>query len=106
MELELNSRGIRTVREAPFRVWYKGVELDRPRKVDLLVENELCLELKTLPVMGESQFNQLMSYLRLSNRRLGYLMNFAAPAFTVSKCTDISYMDKGIYRIVNFDVPE
>ncbi|MEL7220518.1 MAG: GxxExxY protein, partial [Bacteroidota bacterium] len=69
---------------------YKGRALDKYFVADLIVENEIILELKCVEEIKPVHEVQLVTYLKLSNRRLGYLMNF-----NVTKLTD------GLRRRVN-----
>ena len=73
---ELQLRGIAFRRQVPLPVVYKGVKLDCGYRIDLIVEDKIIVELKAvadLPVVAEAQ---LLTYLRLSGKRVALLINF------------------------------
>ncbi|HEY0029636.1 MAG TPA: GxxExxY protein [Bacteroidia bacterium] len=76
---EFELRGIKAKSQVTVPLVYKGFELSKEFKIDILVEDEIILELKSseklLPVFEA----QLISYLRLTNKKLGYLINFNVP---------------------------
>jgi GxxExxY protein len=77
---ELRLRGISSVRQLPQPVIYKGEELeDEGYKIDLLVENSTIVELKTVSELLPIHHSQLLTYLRLSEKKLGLLINFHVP---------------------------
>src|SRR5260370_17561121 len=87
---ELSKRGVRALPEVPVPVVYDGKKLaDVGYRVDLLVENELILEVKSVEAVAPVHTAQLLSYLRLSKRRLGLLLNF-----------NVVHLRDGIYRRV------
>ncbi len=87
---ELRSRGIEVIEEVEMPVNYKEVEIDVGYRVDLLVANEVIVELKAVIEMKPVFMAQIITYLRLSENSLGYLINF-----NVKKIKD------GIKRVVN-----
>ena len=77
---ELRLRGIPSVRQLPQPVIYKGEELeDEGYKIDLLVEDSIIVELKTVSELLPIHHAQLLTYLRLSEKKLGLLINFHVP---------------------------
>lgn len=77
---ELRLRGISSVRQLPQPVIYKGEKLeDEGYKIDLLVEDSIIVELKTVSELLPIQHAQLLTYLRLSEKKLGLLINFHVP---------------------------
>lgn len=77
---ELRLRGISSVRQLPQPVVYKGEELeDEGYKIDLLVEDCIIVELKTVSELLPIHHSQLLTYLRLSEKKLGLLINFHVP---------------------------
>jgi GxxExxY protein len=77
---ELRLRGINSVRQLPQPVIYKGEELeDEGYKIDLLVEDCIIVELKTVSELLPIHHSQLLTYLRLSEKKLGLLINFHVP---------------------------
>jgi GxxExxY protein len=58
---------------------YKGYELSKEFKIDILVENEIIMELKSSEIMHPVYEAQIISYLKLTNKKLGFLVNFNVP---------------------------
>ncbi len=76
LHYELRERGVRVQRQQPVQVIYKGRPLDHAYRVDLLVEGMIVVELKAVDAMHDVHLAQLLSYLKLTNCRLGLLINF------------------------------
>lgn len=91
-ELELRKVLFERQRELPIE--YKGKELDCGYRLDVVVNNEIILELKSCEKIKPIHKAQLLTYLKLSNIKLGLLLNFNTPA-----------MKEGIVRVVN-ELPE
>ncbi len=88
---ELNKRQIETRVEVPVPMIYDGTKLlDVGYRIDILVEGELVIEVKALEAIAPVHTAQLVSYLKLANRRLGLLINF-----------NTVHLKDGIYRRVN-----
>jgi GxxExxY protein len=73
---ELHIRGMWVESEVPVTVKYKGDVITEAYRVDLLVNNKLVVELKAVDQLTSVHKAQLLTYLRLMNRRLGLLINF------------------------------
>jgi GxxExxY protein len=76
---ELQCNDIAHICEHPVPVEYKGVRLDCGYKVDLLVENALIVELKSVEQVQQIHEAQLLTYLKLAGIGLGLLINFNVP---------------------------
>ena len=76
---EFELREIEAKNQVTVPLVYKGFELSKEFKIDILVENEIIIELKSTEVMIPVFEAQLISYLRLTGKRLGYLINFNVP---------------------------
>ncbi len=87
---ELKLRGINAVQEVFFSLHYRGNKLDKDFRIDILVENEIIIEVKAVEILLPVHTVQLISNLKLSAKRLGFLINFNVPAFK-----------EGIHRYVN-----
>ncbi len=87
---ELEQRGLWVNKQVALPVSYKEVELEVGYRLDLLVQNKVVVELKSVKELLPVHTAQLLTYLKLSNHRLGLLINF-----NVAKLTD------GIKRIAN-----
>jgi GxxExxY protein len=73
---ELEQMGLRVASEVAVPVSYKGVELECGYRLDLLVEGEVVVELKSVEELLPVHQAQLITYLRLSGHRVGLLINF------------------------------
>ncbi len=73
---ELRKRGLQVVKEAPIPLWWKGTRLDTGYRADLLVGDELIVELKSVEHVTPAHKKQVLTYLRLADKRLVLLLNF------------------------------
>ena len=87
---ELRLRNIPCLTEVPLRVEYRGLEFDVAYRVDLLVADKIVVELKAVEKVLDVHEAQLLSYLRLQDKRLGLLINF-----------HVRMLKDGIKRVVN-----
>jgi GxxExxY protein len=76
---ELNARGLKFRRQVELPVRYKSVHLDCGYRLDLVVEDLIVVELKSVQAFEPVHSAQLLTYLRLSNLPLGLLLNFNVP---------------------------
>ena len=76
---ELRSRQLNVNEMVPVPLKYKGEPLNKDYIADILVENEIILELKAIEEILAVHEAQILSYLKLSNKRLGFLINFNVP---------------------------
>lgn len=87
---ELKERGLKVERQMEVPIRYKANELKTPLRLDLLIENTIIVELKSVEEMKPVFAKQLLTYLRLLDKRVGLLVNFSA-----------NNIREGITRIVN-----
>lgn len=73
---ELKKRGLHVQAQVPFPVVYESVRLDVGYRIDLLVENTIIVELKACEAIAPVHRVHLLSYLKLTNKPLGLLLNF------------------------------
>jgi GxxExxY protein len=73
---ELNTIGLKVRNQVPVPVVYKEVKLDIGFRLDLIVEEQVIVEIKSVELMHNVHKKQLLTYLRLSNKKLGLLVNF------------------------------
>ena len=73
---ELEKRGLKVERQVEVPIHYKGNELKTPLRLDLLVEDKVIVELKSVEEMKPVFAKQLLTYLRLMDKRIGVLVNF------------------------------
>jgi GxxExxY protein len=76
---ELRLRGFTVDVQVPLPITYEGMVLDAALRLDLLVEDQLVVELKAVEVMHPVFEAQILSYLKLTGKRLGLLINFNVP---------------------------
>ena len=76
---EFKLRTVKAKNQVSISLIYKGCELSRELKIDILVENEIILELKSSEIMHPVYEAQIISYLKLTNKKLGFLVNFNVP---------------------------
>lgn len=87
---EFKLRGIKAESQVSIPLQYKGVELSKDFKIDILVADDIILELKAVETILPVHKAQLISYLKLAEKRLGFLINFNVPL-----------IKDGIQRIAN-----
>lgn len=76
---ELRSRQLNVEMMVPVTLYYKGEPLNKDYIIDILVENEIILELKAVEGILAVHEAQIIRYLKISNKRLGFLINFNVP---------------------------
>lgn len=87
---ELEQRGLKVDRQVPVDIDFRGRKHIAAFRIDLLVEERLVLEIKSVENLNKSHAKQLLTYLRLTKQPVGLLLNFAGAT-----------MKEGIKRIVN-----
>jgi GxxExxY protein len=87
---ELHKRGLNAVRQAELPVAYEDVRIDVGYRLDILVEDQVIVELKAVAEIAPIHKAQLLSYLKLSGKKLGLLINF-----------NVVHLRDGITRMVN-----
>jgi GxxExxY protein len=90
LKYELIKAGLEVKSQVEVPLIYDGIKLEVGYRIDLLVENKVVIEIKSVERLTEVHHKQLLTYLRLSDLKLGILVNF--------NCAEIT---KGIYRKVN-----
>ena len=78
---ELEQKGHKAARQVLVPALYKGIPVKDPYKLDILVDDEVIVELKSVPYLTTENFSQLATYLWLTNRKIGLLINFSAKDF-------------------------
>jgi GxxExxY protein len=87
---ELERRGFLLSRQVIVPIEYDGIKFDEGFRADIIVEDKVILELKSVEQLSKMHHKQLFTYLKLKELKLGYLLNFGA-----------ALMKEGIRRIVN-----
>lgn len=86
----LDKRGFHVQRHRAFRFEYEGIVFEEAFRPDLVVEHQVIVELKSVERLAPVHSKQLLTYLRLTNRSVGLLINFGAAT-----------LREGLHRIVN-----
>ncbi len=73
---ELGKQGVTVARQVSVPIVYDGLEIDAGFRIDLLVENRLIVEIKAVDALLPIHQAQLLTYLKLANKRIGLLINF------------------------------
>lgn len=89
---EFKLREIDVVSQIPVNIVYKGELVGNDLRIDLLVDDTVIIELKSVEELKKVHFKQLRTYLKLLNRPEGWLINFGAEDFV-----------KGMVKIKNYD---
>jgi len=76
---ELQLRGIKAENQVLIPLFYKGEQLNKDFRIDILVEKEIVIELKAVDMLLPVHDAQIISYLKLTNKKLGFLINFNVP---------------------------
>ena len=76
LAFELQERGLKVVRQMEVPIMYKGNELKTPLRLDLMVNDSVIIELKSVEDMKPVFTKQLLTYLRLLDKHIGILVNF------------------------------
>ncbi len=87
---ELKKLQLKVEKQKPMPLIYDDVKLDIGYRIDILVENKVVIEIKSVEVLNDVHLAQVLTYLKLSNCKLGLLINF-----------NVSLLKNGIKRIVN-----
>ncbi len=87
---ELQIRNIFVENQVSVPLFYKGENLNKDFRIDILVEKEIIIELKAVDIILPVHEAQIISYLKLTNKKLGFLINFNVPL-----------LKQGIKRFVN-----
>lgn len=90
LEYELGRRGLQVERQVPVELVYRGVRFSEGFRLDLRVASRVIVEVKCVEALSKAYNKQLLTYLRLTGLRLGYLLNFSEYR-----------MKDGISRVVN-----
>lgn len=76
---EFDLRGIKAENQVCIPLFYKGYELDKEFRIDILIENDIVIEIKSSEILHPVYEAQIISYLKLANKKLGFLINFNVP---------------------------
>ncbi len=91
---ELTSRGLQVDRQVALPLVYKGLRLEKGYRLDMLVGKRVVVEVKCIGAIHDVHVKQVLTYLRLSDLRIGLILNFR-----------VRLMKEGIKRVVDFEKP-
>jgi GxxExxY protein len=86
---EINQNGLRVEKQRPLPLVYKEVRLEAGYRVDLMVDNQIIVEIKSVDAFTDVHFAKVLTYLKLSRCKLGLLVNF-----------NVRHLKNGIKRII------
>ncbi len=87
---ELKKTGLKIEKEKPLPLIYEEVKLDCSYRIDLLVEDKVIVELKSVDELNNVHLAQVLTYLKLSDNKIGLLINF-----------NVTQLIKGLKRVIN-----
>jgi GxxExxY protein len=90
LEYELKKRGLKVARQVLLPVQYESIRIDEGYRADLIVEDKVIIELKSVEQVAPVHKKQLLTYLRLADKKVGLLINFGE-----------ALIKRGITRVVN-----
>jgi GxxExxY protein len=87
---EIKKQGLNVEKQKPLPLIYEEVKLDIGYRIDVIVNNKLIIEIKSVEALNDVHFAQLLTYLKLTNCKLGLLINF-----------NVTLIKNGVKRVVN-----
>ncbi len=90
LHYKLTQAGLKVDKEKPMPLVFENVKLDCGYRIDLLVENKVVIEIKSVEALNDIHLAQTLTYLKLGNFQLGLLINF-----------NVHLLKSGIKRVVN-----
>ena len=86
----LEEAGLKVARQVPVPIEFHGIKFDEGFRADMIVNDSVILELKSVETLNKAHKKQVLTYLRLTNKKLGFLLNFGEEV-----------VKDGISRIIN-----
>lgn len=90
LELDLREAGLKVQSQVGVPIQYKNLAFDTGYRLDLIVEDTVIIEVKSVEVLAPVHFSQLLTYMKLYNKPLGFLINFNTKS-----------LKNGLHRMVN-----
>ena len=87
---DLRETGLEVIQQAPMPFIYKAIKMEVGYRIDLLIENRIIIEIKSVETLAPVHYAQILTYLKLSQLKLGLLINF-----------NCKLLKNGIHRIAN-----
>jgi len=89
----LQEAGLKVERQVPIPIEFHGIRFEEGFRADIVIENAVILELKSVETVSNAHKKQVLTYLRLTGKKLGYLLNFGEAT-----------MKDGITRVINGEI--
>jgi len=87
---ELSKSGLKIEKQKPLPLIYEGVKLEVGYRIDIIIENKFIIEVKSVEALNDVHMAQMLTYLKLANCKLGFLINF-----------NVLLIKNGIRRLIN-----
>ena len=87
---EIEKEGLLVEKQKPLPLIYDNIKLDLGYRIDLMIEQKFIIELKSVETLNEIHLAQILTYLKLSNCKLGFLINF-----------NVTLLKQGVKRVIN-----
>ncbi len=87
---ELERQGLSVRRQVPIAIEYHGIKFNEGFRADMIVEGKVIIEMKSVETINDAHKKQVLTYLKLTGMKLGFLLNFGE-----------SLMKNGIVRVIN-----
>ncbi|BAU54986.1 GxxExxY protein [Mucilaginibacter gotjawali] len=87
---ELNKTGLKIEKQKPLPLIYEEIRLDVGYRIDIIIENKFIIEIKSVDALNDVHMAQILTYLKLSDCKLGFLINF-----------NVLLIKNGIKRVIN-----
>ena len=87
---ELNKTGLKIEKQKPLPLIYEEVMLEVGYRIDIMIENKFIIEIKSVDALNDVHLAQILTYLKLSDCKLGFLINF-----------NVTLIKNGIKRVIN-----
>jgi GxxExxY protein len=91
----LQDTGLKAERQIPIPIQFRGLQFDEGFRADIVVEGKVILELKSIESINNAHKKQVLTYLKLTGKKLGYLLNFGE-----------ALMKDGITRVLNGQIKQ
>ncbi len=90
---KLEQNGLYVQKQKAMPIIYEDMKLDCGYRIDLLIENKIILEIKSVEVLHDVHLAQILTYLKLGNYKLGLLLNF-----------NVAHLRDGLKRVINTEI--
>ena len=97
--VELSEMGIEAAQQVELPVFYKGYQLEKHYRLDVVVENDIIIELKAVDKILSEHRAQLFNYLRITQKPIGLLLNFGKSVYVEKYIYDADYMWRNTYTM-------